>query len=103
MGLDDKYYKQLYSLPGEAVIKRIPLQTNGRFTWLDDNVFLQGEQEHGYYIFARATRADGRQYWSLGRISVEKDHVFPALIEPPSFISTKAILRPTLSPDEIEQ
>ena len=103
VGLDDKYYKQLYSLPGESVIKRIPLQTNGRFTWLDDNVFLQGENQHSYYIFARATRADGRQYWSLGRISVEKNHVMPILFEPASFVSTKAILRPTLSPEEIEQ
>jgi seryl-tRNA synthetase len=103
VGLDDKYYKQLYSLPGEAVIKRIPLLTNGRFTWLDDNVFLQGETQHSYYIFARATRADGRQYWSLGRITVEQNHVLPVVFEPASFISTKAILRPTLSPDEIEQ
>jgi hypothetical protein len=102
-GLDDKYYRQLYSLPGEAVLKRIPISTNGRFTWIDDNVFIEGEKEHSYYIFARATRADGRQYWGLGRISVEQNTLLPVLIEPPSFISTKAILRPNLSPDEQAQ
>ena len=102
-GLDDKYYKQLYSLPGEAVTKHIPLATNGRFTWVDDDVFAEGEKEHRYWIFARATRADGRQYWALHHFSIGKNETIELIIEPTGFISTKAILRPNLSPDEQEQ
>jgi hypothetical protein len=102
-GLDDKYYKQLDSLPGEAVIKRIDLKTNGRFTWVDDNVFVEAEKDHFYYLFARATRADGRQYWALARIDVQQNAICPVLFEPASFISTKAILRPNLSPEEQAQ
>jgi len=102
-GLDDKYYKQLDTLPGEAVTKHIPLATNGRFTWVDDDVFAEGEKERHYWIFARATRADGRQYWALGHFSFEKNHKLCLLIEPDGFVSTKAILRPNLSPEEQEQ
>jgi hypothetical protein len=102
-GLDDKYYKQLYPLPASAIANHIPLAANGRFTWEDDDVFAEGEKEHRYWIFARATRADGRQYWALGPFSIEKNHERCLLIEPDSFISTKAILRPDLSPEEQEQ
>ncbi len=102
-GLDDKYYKQLYSLPEESITKHIPLATNGRFTWVDDDVFAEGEKEHHYWIFARAIRADGRQYWALGHFSFEKNHKLCLLIEPDGFVSTKAILRPNLSPEEQEQ
>jgi len=102
-GLDDKYYKQLYSLPGEAVTKHISMATNGRFSWVEDDVFAEGEKEHSYWIFARATRNDGRQYWALGHFSIEKNHKVCLLIEPDSFISTKAILRPNLSPEEQAQ
>jgi hypothetical protein len=102
-GLDDKYYKQLYSLPGEAVTKHIPLATNGRFTWVEDDVFVEGEKEHHYWMFARATRADGRQYWALQHFGIGKNETRELYLEPSSFISTKAILRPNLSPDEQEQ
>jgi predicted nuclease with TOPRIM domain len=102
-GLDDKYYKQLYSLPGEAVTKHIPLATNGRFTWVEDDVFVEGEKEHHYWMFSRATRADGRQYWALQHFGIGKDETRELYLEPSSFISTKAILRPNLSPDEQEQ
>jgi hypothetical protein len=104
-GLDDKYYKQLDPLPEENIVNhiRIPLATNGRFKWVDDTTFAEGEKHHHYWIFARATRADGRQYWALGPFSIEKNHQRCLLIEPDSFISTKAILRPDLSPDEQEQ
>ena len=102
-GLDDKYYKQLYSLPGEAVTKHIPLATNGRFTWVDDNVFAEGEREHRYWIFVRASRADGRQYWALHHFSIGQNQTLELIIEPTGFISTKAILRPNLSPEEQEQ
>jgi len=102
-GMDDKYYKQLDSLPGEAVTKHIPLATNGRFTWVDDDVFAEGEKEHSYWIFARATRADGRQYWALHHFSITKNQTLELNIEPTGFISTKAILRPDLSPDEQER
>jgi hypothetical protein len=102
-GLDDKYYKQLYSLPGEAVTKHIPLAANGRFTWVDDNVFAEGEKEHRYWIFARAARADGRQYWALHHFNIGKNETLELIIEPTGFISTKAILRPNLSPEEQEQ
>jgi hypothetical protein len=102
-GLDDKYYKQLYSLPAEAVIKHIPLATNGRFTWVDDDVFSEGENEHHYWIFARATRADGRQYWALHHVSIGKNQTFEIYLEPNGFLSTKAILRPNLTPEEQDQ
>jgi len=102
-GLDDKYYKQLDSLPAEAIVKRIPLRPNGRFTWVDDNVFVEGDNEHNYYIFARATRPDGRQYWVLGQFGIKQFYVRPLLMDPTSFVSTKAILRPDLSPDDQQQ
>jgi hypothetical protein len=99
-GLDDKYYKQLYSLPEEAITKHIPLRPDGRFSWVDDDVFAEGEIAHHYWIFCRATRPDGRQYWMLTEFNIEKNHKWCFLIDPESFISTKAILRPNLSPEE---
>jgi hypothetical protein len=101
--LDDKYYKQLDTLPGEAITKHIPLAANGRFSWVDDDVFAEGETEHYYWIFARATRSDGRQYWALHHFSIRQNKSVEMYIEPGGFISTKAILRPNLSPDEQEQ
>jgi hypothetical protein len=102
-GLDDKYYKQLESLPPEAISKRITLRTNGRFTWVDDDVFAEGETERHYYIFSRATRADGREYWALHDFTLRQNLTTVMYIEPGGFISTKAILRPDLTPDEQEQ
>jgi outer membrane murein-binding lipoprotein Lpp len=103
-GLDDKYYKELNALPGENINKHIPLLPNGRFSWVEEeNSFAEGENEHHYWIFARATRTDGRQYWALGQFTIAKDHKVDLLIEPDSFISTKAILRPNLSPEEQAQ
>jgi hypothetical protein len=102
-GLDDKYYTQLSSLPAEAVTKHIPLHANGRFTWVEDDVFMQGEKEKHYWMFARATRPDGRQYWSLHHFVIGKNQTLELSVEPSGFISTKAILRPNLSPDEQEQ
>ena len=101
--LDDKYYKQLDSLPDEAITKKIPLRTNGRFSWVDDDVFAEGEKEHHYWMFARATRPDGRQYWMLMPFGLEKDFKWCIMIDPDSFVSTKAILRPGLPPDEQQQ
>ncbi len=105
-GLDSKYYKQLSALPSASITKRLPMDPYGRFTWANlenDSPFAEGEKEHHYWIFARATRADGREYWALGRFSISKDHTVGLLIEPDSFVSTKAMLRPDLSPDEQEQ
>lgn len=104
-GLDDKYYSELYALPEKNISTRIPLRSNGRFTWVEDeSSFAEGETEHHYWIFARATRTtDGRQYWALGRFTIAKDHKLGLLIEPDSFVSTKAILRPNLSPEEQAQ
>ena len=103
-GLDDKYYKQLYVLPGEAAATHIPLATNGRFSWtVEDKVFGSGVTEHRYWIFACATRTDGRQSWMLGHFNIERSHKMGFMIEPKDFISTKAILRPNLSPDEQAQ
>ena len=103
-GLDDKYYKQLYSLPSENITYHISLRPTGRFTWvLDDNAFAGGELQHRYWIFSRATRADGRQYWALHNFAISRNKTVELMIEPGGFESTKAILRPNLSPDEIEQ
>ncbi len=104
-GLDDKYYKQLYALPREAVPdnKHIAIFPNGRFSWVDDDIFPEGVNRRDYWIFACATRADGRQYWALGRFTLERNHKACIIINPDSFVSTKAILRPNLSPEELEQ
>ncbi len=103
VGLDDKYFQQLYSLPSENITYHISLKSNGRFTWLPDTAFAEGEVEHKYWIFARAIRADGRQYWALHRFPVDKNEMTQMTITPGGFQSTKAILRPNLPPEEIEQ
>ena len=100
--LDDKYYKQLNALPAERVITRIPLAPNGRFSFEDAN-YAEGETQHHFWIFTCATRPDGRQYWALGDLTIDKNHTLPVVIEPAQFVSTKALLRPNLSPDEQEQ
>jgi predicted nuclease with TOPRIM domain len=102
-GLDDKYYKQLDSLPEASITKHISVKTNGRFTWVDDDPFVEGEKEHRYWIFTLATRSDGRQYWALHPFSIRQNKPLEMYIEPGGFISTKAILRPNLSPEEQEQ
>ena len=105
-GLDDKYYQELYSLPKNSIIKRLPMLENGRFTWSHlekDSAFAEGEKVHNYWIFARAVRSDGRQYWALARFPIGPNSILPLFIQPDSFISTKAILRPDLSPDEQAQ
>jgi len=101
--LDDKYYGQLYSLPSENISYHISVKPNGRFTWVPDNPFGEGEARHLYWIFSRATRADGRQYWALQQFPMEKNKTTEMTIEPGGFISTKAILRPNLTPEEWEQ
>jgi hypothetical protein len=101
--LDDKYYKQLDALPGEAVTQHLSLSPNGRFTLIDNDIFAEGQKEHNYWLYACATRADGRQYWALGHVSIQKNHKLCVLIDPDSFVSTKAILRPNLSPDDQDQ
>jgi hypothetical protein len=102
-GLDEKYYKQLDALPATVVTKHIPVEPNGRFSWLDDDIFAEGEKEHNYWIFSCATRSDGRQYWSLAHFRIHKNDKVCLLIDPESFVSTKAILRPNLSPEEQDQ
>ncbi len=105
-GLDDVRYKQLYSLPEPNIIRRLPLVANGRFSWRHmekDFPFAEGEQTHHYWIFSRAARPDGRQYWALHHFDIRKNATLEMIVEPTSFISTKAILRPDLSPDEQQQ
>jgi hypothetical protein len=105
-GLDAKYYQELYALPEQSITKRLPLRPNGRFSWREmerDSAFAEGEQAHNYWIFARAIRPDGRQYWALSRFTITRHSTLLMVIEPDSFISTKAILRPDLPPDEQSQ
>jgi hypothetical protein len=102
-GLDDKYYSELNSLPAENISYRIPIRPDGRFTWVPDSPFGEGEVEHNYILFSRATRADGRQYWALHEFAMRKNRTTEIILEPGAFESTKQILRPNLSPDEIEQ
>ena len=103
--LDDKYYSELYGLPSGSIFNniRIPVSANGRFTWIEDSTFVAGEKQHNYWIFSRAIRTDGRQYWSLHRFSISQNQTVELIFEPTGFISTKAILRPNLSPDEQEE
>jgi hypothetical protein len=105
-GLDPYFYKQLYSIPETNIIKRLPLKPNGRFSWLNvqnDTPFIGEETAHSYWLFARAVRPDGRQYWALNHITVDKDSTYQVVIEPEAFVSTKTILRPDLSPEEQQQ
>jgi hypothetical protein len=105
-GLDDRYYEELYSMPKNSIIKRLPVLENGRFTWPHvekDSAFAEGEKVHNYWIFARAVRPDGRQFWALSHFAIGPNSILPLLIEPDGFVSTKAILRPDLSPDEQAQ
>jgi predicted nucleic acid-binding Zn-ribbon protein len=101
--LDDKYYGQLYSLPSENISYHIPVRPNGRFTWVPDNPIGEGEVRRLYWVFSRATRADGRQYWALLQVPLEKNKTTEMTIEPGGFESTKRILRPNLTPEEWEQ
>jgi DNA repair exonuclease SbcCD ATPase subunit len=105
-GLDATPYQKLDALPEQNIIKRLPLRHNGRFSWRElekESTYGAGEKEHVFWIFARAFRADGRQYWSLHRFTVDKNSTTELMIEPSGFISTRAILRPDLSPDEQAQ
>ncbi len=102
-GLDPKYYLQLHSIPESSIITRLPVSAHGRFSWPHmehDNVFAEGEKSHSYWLFSCAVRPDGRRYWSLTHFSIEENTIVPILIPPESFVSTKAILRPDLPPDE---
>jgi hypothetical protein len=105
--LDAKPLEKLDALPESNITKRLPLTSNGRFSWREvekESKYDQDEKAHVYWIFARAYRSpDGRQYWALHRFTVEKNTTVEIMIEPDSFISTKAILRPDLSPDEQAQ
>ena len=105
-GLDGKFYQELYDLPKSSITKRLPLAQNGRFSWSHlekDSAFSQGDRSHSYWIFSRAIRPDGRQYWVLAHFSIAQNTLVPIVIEPSSFISTKSILRPDLPDDEQQQ
>ena len=101
--LDDKYYKQLANLPEANRIERIPLDENGRFTWVEEMPFPEGVSEQHHGLFARAIRADGRESWALCEIHLTKDQTSYFNIVPKDFISMKAILHPDLSPEERER
>ena len=101
--LDDHFYGELYSLPAENISYHIPIRPDGRFTWIPDNPFGEGEVEHHYTIFSRAVRADGRQYWSMHPFTLKKNETTEVTLEPGGYESAKQILRPNLTPDEVEQ
>ncbi len=105
-GLDAKPYEKLDALPEQFISDRLPIQPNGRFSWREvekGHKYGEGEKTHVLWIFARALRSDGRQYWSLHRFNVDQNSTTLLMIEPQSFVSTRAILRPDLSPDEQAQ
>jgi hypothetical protein len=105
-GLDAKPMEKLDALPEANVTRSLPLSSRGRFSWREvqkESKYDEDEKSHVYWIFVRAYRPDGRQYWALHRFTVEKNRTVEIMIEPDSFISTKAILRPDLSPDEQEK
>lgn len=102
-GLDAKPMQKLDALPDSNIIQRLSLSSNGRFSWRQvekASKYAEDEKSHVYWIFARAYRSDGRQYWAMSRFTLDKNSTQPIFIGPGSFISTKAILRPDLSPDE---
>jgi hypothetical protein len=103
-GLDAGPYQKLDALPEQFISYRLPLRSDGRFSWRDNpRKYGEGEKTHVFWIFARAIRSDGRQYWALHRFNVDKNSTTLLMIEPESFVSTRAILRPDLSPDEQAQ
>jgi hypothetical protein len=105
-GLDTKPMQELDALPEKNFPESLPLNSHGRFSWREvqkKNPYGEDEKSHVYWIFVRAYRPDGRQYWALHRFTVDKNRTVEIMIEPDSFISTKAILRPDLSPDEQEK
>jgi predicted nucleic acid-binding Zn-ribbon protein len=105
--LDPTFYAQLDSLPESKIVNRLPLSVTGRFSWRNvekDHPFSEGVTAQSFWLFTRAVRSsDGRQYWALNRITVDQDSTYEVVIEPEAFISTKAILRPDLSPEEQQQ
>jgi hypothetical protein len=104
--LDAKPYSKLDALPEQNITKRLPMQSNGRFSWRElekESTYGAGEKSHVFWIFSRAFRPDGRQYWSLHRFEVDKNSTTQLMIEPDSFVSTRSILRPDLSPEEQAQ
>ncbi len=106
--LEPYYLGQLYSIPESKIVSglRLPIKPNGRFSWRNiekDMPFSEGDTSHSFWIFSRAVRGDGRQYWALARITVDKDSTLQVVIEPEAYTSTRAILRPDLSPDERQQ
>ena len=101
--LDAKPLEKLDALPEANITKRLPLSPKGRFSWRElekESKYDEDEKSHIYWIFARAYRSDGLQYWALHRFTVDKNRTVEIMIEPVSFVSTKAILRPDLPPDE---
>ena len=104
--LDDAYYQQLYKLPEQSITKRLPMRPDGRFDWTHlekDSAFSSSDKSHTYWIFSRAVRKDGRQFWMLDHFSISQNSNLAILIDPGSFISTKAILRPDLSADDQQE
>jgi len=101
--LDDSFYGELYALPAENISYRIPIRPDGRFTWVPDHPFGEGETEHHYILFSRALRGDGRQYWSMHPFTLKKNETTEITLEPGGYESAKQILRPNLTPDEVEQ
>jgi hypothetical protein len=107
--LDGPPYQKLDALPEQNIIDssgRLPIRSDGRFSWRElekQHTYAAGEKSHVFWIFVRAFRQDGRQYWSLHRFNVDKDSTTELMIEPESFVSTRTILRPDLSPDEQAQ
>jgi chromosome segregation ATPase len=95
-----QYYKQLDSLPESSILNqgRIPIATDGRFTWVDDETFIDTDKPHHRCIFFRAIRADGEQYWAMRHFSLSQNQTLELLVEPTSFISTKSILQPYTPP-----
>lgn len=105
-GLDDKRYRQLYAQPDSNIIKRLPLNSKGRFSWRHvekDQAYAEGEKTHTYFLLTRAVRPDGRQYWAFCHVTLVQNDTLPIEIDPSDFMTTKAILRPELSPDEQQQ
>jgi hypothetical protein len=104
--LDAKPLEKLDALPEANITKRLPLASDGRFSWREvekESKYDEDEKTHVYWIFARAYRSDGRQFWALHRFNVDKDRTVEVTIEPGSFFSTKTVLRPDLPPDDQAQ
>jgi hypothetical protein len=105
VGYEPKYMQELSGVPAQYILKKLLIQPDGRFEWQHedkDQKFAEGEKFHRHWLFFRAIRnSDGREFWSLVQVIVEKNETLQVAVLPGSFQDLRALLRPDLQPNEL--